>query len=78
MAASCRTLKGLRRPAGGASKGLRGDDFVVLVPAGSNSSAPSRLRHREVTLRASRGREESAGRGPDRLDRCASDRSSGG
>ena len=54
-------------------KGLRGDDFVVLVPAGSNSSAPSRLRHREVTLRASRGREESAGRGLDRLDRFASD-----
>ena len=48
------------------------DDFAVLVPAGSNTGAPSRLRHREAALRTSCGREESVGQGPDRLDHFAS------
>ena len=48
------------------------DDFAVLVPAGSNTGAPSRLRHREATLRTSCGREESVGQGPDRLGHFAS------
>ena len=69
--------EGFGGPAGGASEGPLRDDFVVLVPAGSNSSAPSRPRHLEMTLRTSRGREESAGQGPDRLDQFASDRRSG-
>ena len=54
-------------------QGRRSDDFVVLAPAGSNAGAPSRPRHPEVILRASRDREESAIQGPDRLDRFASD-----
>ena len=78
MTASYRTLGAVEGLQVALQKGLRSDDFDVLVPAGSDTGAPSRPRHPEVFLRASRDREVSAIQGPDHLDRFASDRRPGG